>query len=273
MPVFPSFKLLSENHMRRLYTLIWLFLLAVSMPLVEALADSGNEKLLLEKAQELLKDYKDTEALQVYEQVLAISPQNFEALCKASFLHNRMGDRYQDETQKTEHFEKAKTYAMQAYGLRPHDAEANYVMAMSVGNLAMVSGPRKRLEGINQAKIFVDEALKSNSEHSGAWHLLGRWHFKMANLNLAEVTAAKIIFGGVTEEASNLKAIEAIQKAIQYNPENLRYYYDLATIYKELDKSAAYISTLEQALALQVTTSEDLEVARRCKMLLAKEIR
>lgn len=259
--------------MKRLYNIFLCLLLALTLPLPEAVADSGNEKVLLAKAQELLKKYKDTEALQVYEQVLESAPQNYEALCKASFLHCRIGDRYTDETTKAEHFEKAKTYAMLAYGLEPQDAESNYVMAMSIANLAMVSGGRKRLEGINQAKLFVDEALKSDKEHAGAWYLLGRWHFKMANLNIAEVAVSRVLFGGVTHEASNYKAIEAIKTAIRFDPENVRYYYDLATIYKELNDKDACVNVLEQALTLQLTTSEDLELARRCKMMLQQEIR
>jgi regulator of microtubule dynamics protein 3 len=162
---------------------------------------------------------------------------------------------------------------MLAYGLNPEDAESNYIMAISVGNMAMVSGPRRRLEGINQAKIFIDQALQSDASHAGAWHLLGRWHFKMANLNLAEIAAARILFGGVGNEASNYKAIEALQQAIKYDAENIRYYFDLATIYKELNEKQACVSILEKALALDVATSEDLETARRCKMMLHKQVK
>lgn len=260
--------------MNRLYSmLLYVCMLGALLPAYDAHADSGNEQLLLKRAKELLDNYKDTEALQVYEEILTTSPQNYEALCKASFLHCRIGDRYEDETTKAEHFEKAQTYAMQAYGLNPEDAESNFVMAMSVGSMAMVSGPRKRLEGINQAKAFVDVALKSDSEHAGAWYLLGRWHFKMANLNVAEIAAARIIFGGVSPEASNLKAIEAIQHAIKYSPDNIKYYFDLATIYKELNEKQACIETLEKAMALEVATSEDLEMARRCKIMLQSEVK
>lgn len=260
--------------MKRLYSIVVLLLmLSVWIPAIEAVAGSDNEQLLLKRAKELLDNYKDTEALQVYEEILISSPHNYEALCKASFLHCRIGDRYSDETSRSEHFEKAKQYALLAYGLNPQDAESNFVMAMSVGSMAMVSGPSKRLEGINHAKLFVDEALKSNSQHAGAWYLLGKWHFKMANLNLAEIAAARILFGGVSTEASNLKAIEAIQHAIKYNPTNIRYYFDLATIYKEMNEKQACISTLEQALALEVATSEDLETARRCKMMLQQEVK
>lgn len=259
--------------MKRLYYIFFCLLLVIPLSVYEAVADSGNEKILLQKAQELLKNYKDTEALQLYEQVLETAPQNYEALCKASYLHCRIGERYPDETTRTAHFEKAKTYAMMAFGLKPNDAESNYLMAMSLGNLAMVSGGRKRLEGINQAKLFVDEALKNDKEHAGAWYLLGRWHFKMANLNLAEVVASKVLLGGVTKEASNFKAIESIKTAIKYNPENIRYYYDLAFIYHELKDDAASANILEQALTLEVTTSEDLEMARRCKMMLQQQVR
>ena len=260
--------------MNRLYnTILLICLISISLLPSEVYAGAGNEQLLLKRAKELLDNYRDTEALQIYEEVLATSPHNYEALCKASFLHCRIGERYDDETRKTEHFEKAKTYAMYAYGLEPEDAESNYVMAMSIGSMAMVSGARKRLEGINQAKAFVDKALESDSQHAGAWYLLGKWHFKMANLNVAEQAAAKILFGGVSPEASNLKAVEAIQQAIKYNPENMRYYFDLATIYKELNEKMACIDTLEKALALEVATSEDLEMARRCKVMLQNEVK
>ncbi|WP_235861266.1 tetratricopeptide repeat protein [Pontibacter flavimaris] len=231
---------------------------------------SGNTELM-KRAEQLLNDYKESEALRLYEQVLTDSPENYTALCKASFLHARIGDRFLDETRKLEHFSKAKAYALQAYELQPEDAEANYAMAVALGAQAMVAGPKERLAGIHQMKSFVDAALADNSQHAGAWHILGRWYFKMANLNFAEKAATKMFFGGVCGEATNESAAEAIEKAIAYEPNNIQYYYDLACVYKEMKNTAACTSTLQKALTLTLETKEELELSRRCSIMLQQQ--
>ncbi|PTX20040.1 tetratricopeptide repeat protein [Pontibacter mucosus] len=231
---------------------------------------SGNNELL-KKAEQLLSDYKESEALQIYEQVLAESPDNVEVLCKASVLHSRIGERFLDETHKQEHFLKAKQYALKAYELQPEDAEPNYAMALAIGSKAMASGPKERLQNFHQMKSFVDAALADNSQHAGSWHLLGRWYFKMANLNFAEKTASKVFFGGVCGEATNELAADAIEKAITYDPDNIAYYYDLANIYKEMKNTTSCINTLQRALTLTLATKEELELSRRCSMLLQEQ--
>lgn len=229
---------------------------------------SGNEQLL-QQAKQLLNNYKDSEALLLYEQVLSVAPDNYEALCKASMLHCRIGDRYSsDETAKMQHFSKAKQYAQQAYEIDPVDAESNYVMALSIGCEAMASGPKNRLVGINEMKTFLDAALASNRKHAGTWHILGRWHFKMANLNLVEKVASKMLFGGVCDEATNKEAAAALEKAVAYDPDNIRYYYDLARVYDEMKDTAARNATLAKAITLTFETKEDLELSRRCKIML-----
>lgn len=229
---------------------------------------SGNEQLL-QQAKQLLNSYKDSEALLLYEQVLSVAPDNYEALCKASLLHCRIGDRYSsDESAKMQHFSKAKKYALKAYEIDYVDAESNFVMALSLSREAMVSGAKNRLVGINEVKTFLDAALASNSQHAGAWHILGRWYFKMANLNLVEKAASKLLFGGVCGEATNVEAARALENAVAYDPYNIRYYYDLACIYDEMKNTAARNTVLGKAISLTYETKEELELSRRCKIML-----
>ncbi|MCX2739169.1 tetratricopeptide repeat protein [Pontibacter anaerobius] len=231
---------------------------------------SGNTELM-KRAEQLLSNYKESEALLLFEQVITEAPENYEALCKASILHSRIGDRFSDESRKMEHFAKGKEYAMKAYELNPAGAESNYAMAVALGAKAMVSGPKERLQGIHQMKSFMDAALADNREHAGTWHLLGRWYFKMANLNFAEKAASKMLFGGVCGDATNGKAAEALEQAIAYEPNNISYYYDLACVYKEMKDSAACVNTLQKALTLTLQTKEELEISRRCSILLQQQ--
>ncbi|WP_299708530.1 hypothetical protein [uncultured Pontibacter sp.] len=235
---------------------------------LEVLGDSGHD-VLLKKAYELKEQYKETEALAVYEEIIAADASNFEALCHASLLHSRMGDRFTDDSRKLEHFNTAKTYATRAYELNSLDARANYAMALSLSCLAMVSGPKQRLALIAQVKDYLDATLLTDGVHADAWHLLGRWYFKMANLNFAEVTAYKMM-GSLNGRANNQDAVHAMKMAIQHNPSNLRYYYDLACIYQEMKEKEASVATLQQAVALNLDlqTKEEMELSRRCKIML-----
>lgn len=254
---------------RRLRVWMLLMMLGLSTAPVCAFNGSGIEtEQLLKKAEELMVNYRDSEALAMYEEVLLVAPDNYTALCKASFLNCRIGERITDEGTKIAFYTKAKQYATRAYELKPVDAESNYVMAMSLGAMAMISGPKQRLESINQMKSFLDAALVANSKHAGAWHLMGRWYFKMANLNFAEATASKMLFGGICGEATNEEAATALQTAIKYNPKKIQYYYDLATVYREMKSTDACTEILEHAIALEVTTRDELELARRCKFML-----
>ncbi|WP_345163724.1 hypothetical protein [Pontibacter saemangeumensis] len=261
--------------MKRLFsTFIFAATLCISSPAAMAAGESAaGSELLLQQAKQLLNSYKDSEALQLYEQVLELAPDNFEALCKASFLHCRIGERFTDETSKINHYLKAKQYAQRAYALNPDEAESNYVMALSTGCEAMISGPRQRLIDINEVKGFVDAALARDNRHAGAWHIMGRWYYKMANLNLAEKIASKMLFDGVCGVATNEDAAKALENAVTFDPGNIQYYYELASVYAEMKNSSACIATLEKAISLTYETKEELELSRRCKLMLQQQQR
>jgi regulator of microtubule dynamics protein 3 len=233
----------------------------------QALASLPSDELLKE-ANRLYKEYKDGDALQKFELVLAQDPQNYEALYKLSLLDLRIGYRFQDETQKIQFFTLAKEYAQKALDVNSQGADAHYAMAAALNNLSVVTGIKERLIAMREVKEHLDKALAINPAHADAWQLLGRWHYKVANLNFFECTASKLLSGGVPVGASNYNAVEALQKSIQYNPENISSYYDLATIYRNMKNSVKSIEVLEKAIKLQLVTSDDLELSRRCKAML-----
>ena len=141
-------------------------------------------------------------------------------------------------------------------------------MALAIHNLSMETGPKDRIINLKFIKQHLDKALAGNPEHAAAWQLMGRWQYRAAHVNFLEATASKFLTGGVPVGASSYKAIEALKKSIQYNPQNISSYYDLAIIYRDMKNKVESISILEQARKLNLVTSEDLEISRRCKALL-----
>ncbi|WP_150087632.1 tetratricopeptide repeat protein [Adhaeribacter rhizoryzae] len=232
-----------------------------------ALASLPSDELLKE-ANRLYLEYKDGEALQKFELVLTHDPNNYEALYKLSLLDLRIGTRFSDETQKNQFFTSALDYAQKALAVNANGAYAHYAMAAALNNLSVISGVKERMVKIRKVKEHLDKALALNPMHAEAWQLLGRWHYKVANLNFFECTASKLTGGGMQVGASNYKAIQSLNKSIQCNPANISSYYDLAIIYRDMKNTAKSVEVLERAITLQLVTSDDLELSRRCKALL-----
>ena len=232
-----------------------------------ALASLPSDELLKE-ANRLYLEYKDGEALQKFELVLTQDPNNYEALYKLSLLDLRIGSRFSDETQKLQFYTSAIDNAQKALVVNVNGADAHYALAAALNNLSVISGVKERMIKLAKVKEHLDKALLINPTHADAWQLMGRWHYKVANLNFVECTASKLISGGLPVGASNYKAIQALNQSILYNPANISSYYDLATIYRNIKNPAKCIEVLQKAIQLQLVTSDDLELSRRCKALL-----
>jgi tetratricopeptide (TPR) repeat protein len=251
-------------------TFISSFLIVLCLLSFTVSGQAPSSAQLMKEAQACIRSYKDGEALIKYEQVLAADPTHFQALCQAAVLKTKIGARTSDENKKRDYFLAAKDFADKAYDLKPNDAEANYVLAVCTGGVAIISSTRQKLAYAFQIKNYLDKALQLNPKHAGAWHVLGRWHYKIANLSFAEIATARMIYGGVPEGATTKSAIDCFQKAIQFDPGNIIYYYDLARVYEDQDDEDACKATLQMALDVTVRTSDELEVRRHCRAMLAE---
>ncbi len=211
----------------------------------------------LSKANELFDQGKEEKALDKYLDVLDISPTNYEALCQASLLYARIGNRQDEYEKKKEYFNKAKDYAKKALNVDSTDAESNYVMSVAMGRMALIVGARERVKASKDIRKYAQRALDYEPEHAGAWYVMGRWHYKVANLNFAERSAANLLFGGAPEGASNQKAIECFEKAVQYRPDYMLYPFELAETHRKLGNSDKAKKYYKKVVEMEPETPDD----------------
>ncbi len=221
----------------------------------------------------MFREYKDAEALEKYELLLSANPEQLEALIKASIVCGRIGSRFTDDTHKGLYYQKAYTFAHKARSIDSLSAEPNYVMALSLSNMCQIVSLKDRMVQLNQIKMYLDDALAQDPRHAGAWHLMGRWAYKVANLSFAEKSANRLLTQLPLPTSTNQQAINAISKAIELDPSNLLYYYDLARVQRESDLKSECVETLQRALDQKLVTTEDLELSRRCKVLLQEVLK
>jgi tetratricopeptide (TPR) repeat protein len=223
---------------------------------------------LEQRADSLYEQFDEQNALEAYLKILEKRPDNHEALWKTSFLYSRVGYRLEDEDKREEYYNRAIELAERAIEVDSTHTQSHFVKAVALGRKALISGARERVEVAKAIKEHVDQAIKADSTNAGAWHVLGRWHFELANLNFFERLAANALYGGVPGNASNEKAEEAIEKAIELNPKYPLYYYDLATVYDKTGREEQATSICKEALSLEPVGPDDEQFKDRCRELI-----
>jgi len=234
-------------------------------------AQDGVSRAMLERADSLYNHFQDKQALELYNEVLKEEPNRYAALWRTSFLYSRIGNRFESEPRKLEYFNRGIELAERALEVDSTDAQSNFVMSVAMGRKAMISGARERVEASREIKHYAERAVRLDSTHAGAWHVLGRWHLKVANLNFLERLAANTLFGGIPD-ASEDRAAEAIEKAIRLNPRYILYHYDLARAYRSMGREEEAVATCEKAIGMQTLTPDDPELINDCKALI-RELR
>jgi tetratricopeptide (TPR) repeat protein len=211
---------------------------------------------LLTEGEQLEKAMKGAEALKKYQEAIRISPGNIQALVKCSEMSSIIGNRQKEKKTRVEYFNAARTYAETALKLNPADADANYVMAMCMGRLALINSGKEKVKNVKDIKSYADAALAANPNHLKALHVLGKWNYEVYSLNFAERAALKVLYGGLPP-ASITQAIDCYEKVRKADPWFILNYLELAKAYKENHQTDKAIEVLNRMLKLPPKSEDD----------------
>jgi len=236
-------------------------------------ADPPALRAKLARAATLSSQFKDSEALAGYQEVLKTIPNHYLALCRAAVLSVKIGSRYSDETRKSAYFDAARLYADRALVIRPEGGESNYAVALALFNQASLYRAGARLAAFRGLRSHVYLAAERRPDLPEAWQLLGRWQYRVAHYNLLERAYSKLVLGGVPDGGSSRQAMESLEKARQLAPQNLQFCYDLARMCRYQGRRQRAIEVLREAEKIAPITSEDLVVSRLCRQMLPPLLR
>ncbi|WP_212005838.1 hypothetical protein [Chitinophaga sp. HK235] len=243
-------------------------ILAISFLLSAVLfvkAQSVDE--MVEQARQLELQMKESEALEKDKDILKIQPNEIRALNQASQMCSRIGNRQKDKSSKASYFNQAKSFAEQALKVNSSNADANLAMAVAMGRMALISGAKEKVASSKDVKKYAELAIKFNPNLAQAYHVLGKWNYEVANLNVFERGAAKMLFGGLPD-GSLKNAIANYEKCRQLDPAFLLNYIELARAYKADDQQEKAIEVLKKALVLRPIYQDDPGIKADCKKML-----
>lgn len=221
----------------------------------------------IEQGDSLDRQFKSTEALAAYEKALAEQPGDAELLRKISKQYVEM---VLDAPNKREQLRLAQLgydTALQAKKLAPRDPATRATVAIAAGRLAFYSEPSRRLQLSRVVQSEAAESVKLDPRFALGWHVLGRWHYEIANLNPILRVLAQTIYGRMPA-GSNEEAVRYLAKAAELEPGNSLFHAELGRAYLAAGRKDEARGELRKSLTLPRRNRDDAGAQDRAKMAL-----
>lgn len=232
-------------------------------------AQEADVSTLIAKGDTLDHELRSEEALDVYLEASKLRPDDAEILARISKQLSDSVVDISDRPEQIERAKKAKSYAEKAVKADGNSAKAHLALAVCCGKLAYYEEPAERIALSRKVKIETERAIELDPKNDLAYHLLGRWHYEVANLNSVLLTLVKAIYGGLPK-ASNEEALACFKKAIALAPNRVIHHIELGRTYAIMGKKDLARAALEKGLSLPVVDKEDAEEKMHGREALAR---
>jgi len=246
-----------------LISLLVIFYSAPAIPQLHA----QNITALMQQAEAYEKAFKDDDALKKYIEVLKYDPLNIDALCKTSELYNIIGKRRTTKEEQKAYFKTGESFARKAIKVNPNHSEANFAMAISMGRMALVSSGKEKVVAVKEIKTYADKCIQLDAKNFKGYHVLGKWHYEVSDLNAFERWIVKITYGALPPSSID-ESIKNYEKSKQLSPGFLLNYLELAKAYKRKGEINKARVLLEQLQKLPPTASDDVKIKSLGRKLL-----
>jgi tetratricopeptide (TPR) repeat protein len=250
--------------MRKKGCIISLLLVLLILPFENNAQDLNT---LLKEAQQFEASFKEAEALQKYLEVLKVQPNNLTALTKASELYSIVGKQQTAKDKQKEYYKNGRAYAQKALQVNPNSTDANMVMSLAMGRMAQIASGDDKIKAVKDIKRYAERAIQLDGTNFKAYHVLGRWHYEVSDLNGVEKWLVKVTYEALPP-ASLDDAIKYYEKSRSLNPSFLLNYLELARSYERKDNDKKAIELLETMLKMPNKIADDAYIKTKAKKLL-----
>ncbi|MFQ6615395.1 MAG: tetratricopeptide repeat protein [Fidelibacterota bacterium] len=207
-------------------------------------ADERHEQNDFPGSYELLKDAEE------------LDPDNLEVLWRLARAHFDFSDNTDDEELIESHVRQGFEYAQRALGTDDASAKAHKWYGILIGRVGEIEGTEQKIKNSYKVAEHTLRAIELDPEDDGTYHVMGRWHFTLADLNWFERTIASLVYAA-PPEASFEEARDYFQKAIDKEPGDIRHYVWLGKTLIQLDDEEGARGALNRGLAIRPQSESD----------------
>jgi len=224
---------------------------------------------LVKKGDVLDKRFQAKEALDCYLPAEKAEPNNPHLLARIARQYRHLMADASSKWEKLRLGGIALSYAQRAAAAGPNDSEAQLSVAISLGKLLPLQGPKEQAASSQRIKDAVDRAIRLDPSNDTAWNVLGRWHRILADVSPIKRAFAPLVAGKLPT-GSNEEAVRALQKAIALNPRRPMHHLELGRTYAQMDRDADARAELQKGLQLPNMDKDDAENKEKGQEALAK---
>jgi tetratricopeptide (TPR) repeat protein len=198
----------------------------------EVAAQSSAELVALGDA--AYKERRQKDALDHFVRSIAADATNYEALWKASRSEIDLAEIAGNRSALDALLASGQQHAEAAIRARPSDVEGHFAVARAVGRRALSVGVRDRIRFSRIIRDSARAALKIDSTHAGALHVLGMWNAEIMRVNgLSRMFARTFLGAEVFSQASWDEAQRLLEASVRHDPRRIIHQLDLAGIYED----------------------------------------
>jgi tetratricopeptide (TPR) repeat protein len=230
-------------------------------------AESTND--LVAKGDAFDRKLQATEALRYYLPAEKLQPTNVHVLvCIARQYRYLLADAT-TRNEKLRLGRMALDYSRRAATLAPQNAEAQLAIGISYGKMLPFLDTKEQIEASRYIKASADRAIALDPRNDLAWHVLGRWHRTLADVNTLKRSLASLVYGKLPQTTTE-DAVRCFERAIEINPGRLIHYVELGRAYAQMGKTDEARRFIEKGLAMPNLEKDDPETKRRGQEALVK---
>jgi tetratricopeptide (TPR) repeat protein len=128
---------------------------------------------------------------------------------------------------------------------------------------------REKFEAVHIIKNAVDKAINLDPNNDLGWHVLGRWHEGLAEVNPVMRAMAQVAFGKLPD-STHEEAATCFKRAIALNPNRLMHYIELGMVYAQMGRTNDARRCISTGLCMPNTEKDDPEIKREGREALTK---
>ena len=201
--------------------------------------------------------------------LVEIYTNDYELFWRIAQAHFDIADQTDDEEIHKEHFYPGFEAAKMALELAPNSARANHWYAVLIGKIGILEGTKQKIINSYDVEIYGLRALELDPNYDGTLHLMGQWHYKLADLSWFERMIAGIVYE-TPPKASFEEADTFFRKAIIAKPDEVRHYLWLGKTLLKLKNKEDAKEFLQKTIEMQPLDDADKLMQKEAEKLLKK---
>ena len=188
-------------------------------------------------------------------------------LWRMARYHFNVSDNTTDEAAIAASLSTGFEFAQSALAADSNSADAHGYYGILIGRVGEIEGTRQKIINSFAVRDHTIRAIALDPDYATWHHVMGRWHYALADLSWIERTVASIVYES-PPEAKFEEAEQYFQRATILEPDEIRHFLWLGKTQLELDKTAAARTKFEYILTMPIKSDSDTIMQQEARELL-----